>query len=51
MMCRTLDDMNTHFKQSYVFSSRIRGFWIKTDLPRMTEEAEKALKEINKKTP
>ena len=48
MMCRTLDDMNMHFKQSYLFSSRIRGFWLKTDRPKMTAEAEKALKEIEK---
>lgn len=48
MMCRTLDDMNMHFKQSYLFSSRIRGFWLKTDRPKMTAEAEKALKELEK---
>ena len=48
MMCRTLDDMNMHFKQSYLFSSRIRGFWLKTDRPVMTAEASQALKELDK---
>jgi elongation factor P hydroxylase len=46
MMCRTLDDMNMHFKQSYLFSSRIRGFWSKTNPPGMTAEQEQALREL-----
>lgn len=46
MMCKTLDDMNMHFKQSYLFSSRIRGFWTKTNRTGMTAEQEQVLREI-----
>ena len=32
MMCETLEDMNKHFHQSFVFATRIRALWTKTDL-------------------
>lgn len=50
MMCRTLDDINMHYAQSYLFSSRIRGYWLKTDRPVPTEEELQALHEIENET-
>jgi hypothetical protein len=31
MMCDKLEDINLHYKQSFLFATRIRGFWTKTD--------------------
>lgn len=31
MMCTTLADINKHYHQSFLFYSRIRGLWTKTD--------------------
>jgi hypothetical protein len=31
MMCDKLEDINLHYKQSFLFTTRIRGFWTKTD--------------------
>jgi hypothetical protein len=31
MMCEKLEDINLHYKQSFLFATRIRGFWTKTD--------------------
>lgn len=31
MMCEKLEDINLHYKQSFLFTTRIRGFWTKTD--------------------
>lgn len=31
MMCEKLEDINMHYNQSFLFTTRIRGFWTKTD--------------------
>lgn len=31
MMCDTLEDMNQHYHESFLFASRIRAWWTKTD--------------------
>lgn len=46
MMCKTLDDINMHYRQSYLFSSRIRGYWLKTDRPVPTTEELAELEKI-----
>ena len=31
MMCETLEDINQHYHESFLFASRIRAWWVKTD--------------------
>ena len=31
MMCETLEDINQHYHESFLFASRIRAWWTKTD--------------------
>jgi hypothetical protein len=31
MMCETLEDINQHYHESFMFASRIRAWWTKTD--------------------